>query len=184
MELVKPSLAHLPSYVAALSAGWSPDNVRGEVAAAEQRAAIQENPEAFVASLWDPDARGSRVTLPDGSTVQRLPGYVLWLWDGEFCGSIGFRWQPGTSELPAHVLGHVGYTVVPWKRQRGYATEALRQLLPRCREQLLAHIDVVTTPDNVASQPVVVANGGELVRRFLTPPAYGGGEALRYRIWL
>lgn len=38
--------------------------------------------------------------LPDSTTVARLPGYRLWLCDTEFCGSIGFRWQPGTSQLP------------------------------------------------------------------------------------
>src|SRR2546430_6881442 len=39
-----------------------------------------------------------RSTLPDGSVVPRLPGYRKWIWDGEFCGVIGFRWQPGRSE--------------------------------------------------------------------------------------
>ena len=63
---------------------------------------------------------------PDGSTAKRLPGFKRWLWDGEFCGSIGLRWQPGTTALPPHCLGHIGYAVVPWKRRRGYATQALR----------------------------------------------------------
>jgi predicted acetyltransferase len=41
------------------------------------------------------------------------------MWDGEFCGSIGLRWLPGTEELPPHCLGHIGYAVVPWKRRLG-----------------------------------------------------------------
>jgi len=41
------------------------------------------------------------------------------MWDDEFAGSIGFRWQPGTSALPPHCLGHIGYAVVPWKQGRG-----------------------------------------------------------------
>ena len=57
------------------------------------------------------------------------------MWDGEFCGSIGFRWQPGTSTLPPYVLGHIGYAVVPWKRGRGYATQALALLLPEARKR-------------------------------------------------
>ena len=64
---------------------------------------------------------GPPIVLPDGTTAARLPGFRLWLWDTEFCGSIGLRWQPGTSELPAHVLGHIGYAVVPWKEGHGYA---------------------------------------------------------------
>src|SRR5690242_12260572 len=125
MELVIPAAEHLPSYVAALERGWSADNTRGLDAAREELALIAQDASAFVASQVDREAKGPPVTLPDGSKVNRLPGYRKWLWDGEFCGSIGFRWQPGTTDLPAHVLGHIGYAVVPWKQRRGYATRAL-----------------------------------------------------------
>ena len=86
-------------------------------AAREELAKIAEDPAAFVASLDDREAKAGPVTLPDGSKVPRLPGYRRWMWDGEFCGSIGFRWQKGTSALPPYVLGHIGYAVVPWKRR-------------------------------------------------------------------
>jgi hypothetical protein len=36
---------------------------------------------------------------------------------------------------------------------------------------------------NVVSQRVIEANGGQLVERFFQPAAYGGAEALRYRIY-
>jgi predicted acetyltransferase len=124
------------------------------------------------------------VTLPDGTKVARLPGYRLWMWDGEFCGSIGFRWQPGTEALPAHVLGHIGYAVVPWKQRRGHATRALADMLPRAREEGLAWVDLTTDPENLASQRVVTANGGVLVARFRKPAEYGGHEGLRFRIAL
>jgi predicted acetyltransferase len=122
--------------------------------------------------------------LPDGTTVSRLPGYSLWMWNGEFCGSIGFRWQPGTTELPPYCLGHVGYGVVPWKRGRGYATRALRLLLPYAHAEGLAHIDLTTTADNIASQRVIEANGGFLVERFQPPSAYDRAGGLRFRIVL
>ncbi|MGF6726605.1 putative acetyltransferase [Paraburkholderia sp. GAS41] len=51
--------------------------------------------------------------LADGSTVARLPSVVRWIWDGEFSGAIGFRWQAGTAELSPYVLGHIGFSVVP-----------------------------------------------------------------------
>ena len=183
-SLLQPSPEALPNYVAALRRGWSPDNVRGKDAADEELAQIAEDPLAFIAKLDDPEARGPPVTLPDGSRVPRLPGYRRWVWDGEFCGSIGFRWRPGDSSLPAHVLGHVGYTIVPWKRGRGYATAALALLLPEARDLGLSHIDLTTDPDNIPSQRVVLNNGGELVERFRKPEMYGGGEALRFRIQL
>lgn len=184
LDIVRPTLDHLPGYIAALEQQWSPDNVRGADAAAEELAAIRNDPASFIEHLIDREAKGPPVVLPDGSSFPRLPGYRLWLWDGEFCGSIGFRWQRGTSTLPPHVLGHIGYAVVPWKRRRGYATLALRQLLPRARNEGLAYLDITTDPANVASQKVVLSNGGVLIERFTEPVAYGGREGLRFRIAL
>ena len=75
MTLVWPSREYLPSYVAALERGWSPDNVRGQLAAHEELARISSNADAFLASLVDKEAAGDPITLPDGTIVPRLPGY-------------------------------------------------------------------------------------------------------------
>jgi len=77
MQLVRPSLTYLPGYVTALRRGWSADNARGEAAAREELAKIDEDPQVFVDQLFDPEAKGPPVTLPDGSTVTRLPGFRL-----------------------------------------------------------------------------------------------------------
>lgn len=182
MQLVRPTIEHLDSYVAALRRGWSADNVRGAVAAQEELARLDIDAMAFLASLEDHAAQGPPVKLPDGSEVRRIPGFRRWLWDGEFCGSIGLRWQAGSTALPAHVLGHIGYAVVPWKQGRGYATEALRQLLPEARALGLPFIEITTDPDNVASQRVVEKAGAVLVERFTKPAAYGSKPGLRFRI--
>lgn len=182
MKLVVPSLAELPQYADALRRGWSPDNIRLEAAAREELDTIAADPAAFVASLDDPEARGGPITLGDGSKVPRLPGYRRWMWDGDFCGSVSFRWQAGTEALPSYVLGHIGYTVVPWKRRLGYATQALALLLPECRREGLAYVDLTTDPDNLASQKVITANGGDLHERFRAGPPYGDDEKLRFRI--
>jgi predicted acetyltransferase len=182
LALVKPALEFLPEYVAALERDWSPDNVRGAAAAREELEKIATDPAAFVTLLDDPEAKGGPIKLPDGSTVPRLPGFRRWMWDGEFCGSIGFRWQPGTSALPSHVLGHIGYTVVPWKRGRGHAKRALALMLIEARGTGLAFVYVTANPDNATSQAVILANGGRLVERFREPAVYGGKESLRFRI--
>ncbi|MEO8674258.1 MAG: GNAT family N-acetyltransferase [Casimicrobiaceae bacterium] len=183
LQLIQPTLEALPAYAAALSRGWSPDNIRGEVAAREQLAKIDADATAFVAQQSDRDAKGPPIKLPDGSTAARIPGYQMWMWDGEFCGSIGFRWQPGTSALPPHVLGHIGYAVVPWKRRRGFATAALGMILPRARAEGLAFVEITTDADNPASQRVILANGGVLIGPYTKPPQYGGADnGLKYRI--
>jgi predicted acetyltransferase len=182
MHLVWPAEEYLASYAAALERGWSPDNVRPEAAIREQLAQIAWDPAAFLRGMVDREAKGPPITLPDGSTAPRLPGYRKWMWDGEFCGSIGLRWQRGTSALPPHVLGHVGYAVVPWKRGLGYATRALALILPEARAEGLEHVDLTTDPDNLPSQRVITANGGVLVENFEKPAQLGGGESLRFRI--
>jgi hypothetical protein len=63
MELVWPSSLHLPSYVAALQRGWSPDNTRGAAAAADELAAIEADPATFIASLIDREAKGTPVAV-------------------------------------------------------------------------------------------------------------------------
>lgn len=122
--------------------------------------------------------------MPDGSTIARLPGIVRWIWDGEFSGAIGFRWQARTAELPPHVLGHIGFSIVPWKRGNGYAKQALELMLSEARRQGLAYVELTVDPDNIASQKVIAACDGVLVERFAKPAAYGFAETLRYRIEL
>lgn len=183
MHLVWPSIEYLPSYVRALEQGWSPDNLRPEEGH-EELDRIALDAERFLAEQVDREAKGPPVRLPDGSTVARLPGYHKWMWDGEFCGSIGFRWQPGTTALPPYCLGHIGYSVVPWKRGKGYATRALELLIPEARQEGLAYVELTTDADNIASRRVIEANGGTLVERFNKPAGYGGAPSLRFRIFL
>lgn len=183
MELVWPAAQYLSGYVQALEQGWSPDNRRPE-AALEHLARISTDPGLFLAEQIDREAKGPPVILPDGNAVPRLPGYVQWMWDGEFCGSIGLRWQTGTTELPPYCLGHVGYSVVPWKRRRGYATRALQLLLPQARAEGLTLVKLTTDADNLASRRVIEENGGELIERSNQSSESDGVEQLHYRILL
>lgn len=182
MTLVWPARDYLPGYIAALERGWSPDNLRPEAAAREDLARIAEDADEFLASLVDRTGAGAPIALPDGTTVPRLPGYQRWLWDGEFCGSIGFRWQPGTEALPATRLGHIGYSVVPWKRRRGYATAALRMMLLEARAEGLRYVQISTPRHNLPSRRVIEANGGLLEGEFVTAAALGGHVEVRYRV--
>jgi len=148
----------------------------------DELARVDADPDLVLAQFAAVDPAGRTVTLPDGSVVPRLPGIVRWMWDGEFCGAINLRWQPGTAELPPHVLGHIGYTVVPWKQRRGYATDALAGMLDVARAQRLPFVELTTQPENLASQKVITANGGVLVEEFVEPEQYGGAIGRLYRI--
>lgn len=163
MQLIRPSRRYLPAYVEALRRGWSPNTTRD--VREEELASITEDAARFLHQLRGEEA--GTVRLTDGREVPRLPGLVRWMSDGSFCGVINFRYQPNTEELPAHVSGHIGYSVVPWKRCRGYATRALSLLLPLAWEAGLARVLLTCDADNVASCRVIAANGG----------IAGGGEA-------
>lgn len=184
MQLVKPSLELLPRYVAALEREWTPDEGRGRVAIAEHRELIAKDPEAFMRRLDNPSGGGAPLVLPDGSQVERLPSFDRWLWDDDFAGRIGLRWQPNSHELPPHCLGHIGYNVVPWRQRRGYATHALREMLPEARRVGLTYVTITCEEANVASARVIRANGGVLVEHFSHVDAHGNRPCLRFRISL
>jgi predicted acetyltransferase len=184
LRLVRPAREHLDGYIDALERGWSADNARGIAAARDELEAIRKDAGAFLDSMEDRDGKGPPVKLPDGSMVDRLRGVKRWLWDGEFAGSIGLRWQAGTTALPPHCLGHIGYSVVPWKQRRGYGTAALRLMLPEAAAVGLPFVEITTDPDNFGSQRVIEAAGGVLHETFVKPAQFGGKPGLRYRIAL
>jgi predicted acetyltransferase len=193
MLLVRPAHEHLASVAAALRNGWSPNTTRPE-AAQEELALIEADADDYLRWMDDPEARGPLVTLADGRQVPRIPGLRRWLWAEDsdapaselqrFIGVISLRWMPGHAPLPPHVLGHVGYAIVPWHAGRGHATAGLKALLPLARAQGLTSIELTTDPDNLASQRVITRNGGVLVEHFDKGPTYGHQPGLRYRITL
>ena len=183
-KIFRPTETLLPGYADALERGWSPNTVDPGRTASAHLAAIAEDPTGFVASLEDLEAKGAPVILPDGRAVPRLPGFARWIWQDGFCGSLSFRFQPGTSRLPPHVLGHIGYSIVPWRRREGHATHALTLLLKDISHFGLSSAALTVDPENTASRKVIEANGGVFENAFERDPSYGGGVQHRYRIVL
>lgn len=182
LRLVVPAAEHLAAYLGALRRGWYPNTTR-PASGPEELQAIARDAAAFLATQQDdPAAKGPPITLADGSQVPRLPSRRRWIWDGEFCGQINLRWLQGSAELPVHVMGHIGYSLVPWKQGKGYATQALAQMLELARAQGLPHVELTTDVGNAASRRVIEKNGGWLVETFDKPTSNGGGPALRFRI--
>jgi predicted acetyltransferase len=177
LSLVIPSLRYLPGYVAALETGWSPDNTQD--IHAEQLASIRRDAGAFLADLLG----GGTTRHADGRVTARLPDKMFWLWDGEFCGVIGLRWQNGSHDLPPYCRGHIGYAVVPWKRRRGYASTAVAMVLDEARAVGLARVFLTADRDNIASRRVIERKGGVLLGPD-TPPPTGRFEAGEVGYWI
>ncbi|MCX7207489.1 MAG: GNAT family N-acetyltransferase [Proteobacteria bacterium] len=184
ITLLTPNLALLPSYIAALERNWTRDDDHDPAGASAQLARIQQDADAFLASLSDVHGSGPLVELNDGSKVPRLPRARYWISDGEFAGDLSLRWQKGTSELPAYCLGHLGYAVVPWKRGGNYASQAIIQCIPLAKSLGLSWIDIAMGIDNAASRRTAEKAGAILLRQFNTGPEADNQEALLFRLSL
>lgn len=81
------------------------------------------------------------------------------------CGGLG---DIGIIDLRHHIDhpvlglwgGHIGYSIRPSERGKGYAKEMLRLNLEKCRERGMDKVMVTCSPQNVASAKTIIANGG------------------------
>jgi predicted acetyltransferase len=163
LVLIEPSLLNLSGFEDALAKGWSPDPRRQQDKAyVEAELDMLRNDRAgFLSRVASGDVVATSVSSREPQRIILRP---FWIWDGEFCGYITLRHLPGTSQLPLHLPGHVGYSIVPWKQGRGYATQALRLLLPIAAQAGLERINIICNEDNLASRRVIEKLGGVLHR--------------------
>lgn len=105
----------------------------------------------LVRSYTDP------ATLPVGK-VQATQFLALREPDGKVVGMIQVRHY--FNEYLEKYAGHIGYSVRPGERRRGYAKETLRLTLPFCQEIGLDRVLISCEPDNPGSRRTILANGG------------------------
>ena len=78
--------------------------------------------------------------------------------DGRIVGMIQIRHF--LNEQLAKYSGHIGYSVCPSERRKGYATQMLAAALDKCREMGLSRVMISCRPDNEASRRTILKNGG------------------------
>ena len=64
------------------------------------------------------------------------------------------------NELLATWGGHIGYSVAPSERRRGYATEMLALALQKCKELGISRVLITCFPENEGSRRTILKNGG------------------------
>ena len=98
-------------------------------------------------------------TCPKGGVTSN--SYIaIRLSDDKIVGIIDFRHHINHPILSVWG-GHMGYTVRPNERRKGYSKEMLRQNLQNCRNYGLDKILVTCDCDNIASEKTIITNGGK-----------------------
>ena len=96
------------------------------------------------------------INLPEGWVPDiQLVAFSI---DGQAVGFLNIRLR--LNDYLLEEGGHIGYSIRPSERGKGYAKEALRQGLQVAKEKNIKKALVTCSTGNPASRAVIVSNGG------------------------
>ncbi|WP_083312856.1 GNAT family N-acetyltransferase [Floricoccus penangensis] len=128
---------------------------------------------------WVIDVRNfeEKEKVPDG-LVPAIQYYAIRKSDDKLIGLINLR-----LELNNYLLnfgGHIGYSVLPSERKKGYATEMLSLVVDEARKKGLSKVLITCDENNIGSRKTIEVNGG--VFEDIRYDPYDGENTWRYWI--
>jgi predicted acetyltransferase len=109
----------------------------------------------------------------------RVPSTEYWLIDGdEFIGTLNIRHE--LNDYLYRIAGHIGYSIRPSKRRRGYGKEILRLGLQKAKERGLTRVLITCDEDNIGSKKIIEYNGGV----FENAVTEEGSPVRKLRFWI
>lgn len=108
----------------------------------------------FCAYVWDLKRLGEK-------SEHGYVDIVHWLIDrGEYIGQASVRPNLATPYLITYG-GHIGYSIRPSRRGRGYGKRILKLALKKARRVGLDRVLITCDADNLASKRIIESNGGQ-----------------------
>jgi len=103
------------------------------------------------------DSHRDPQTLPKGRVLS-TQFIFLREEDNKIVGMIDIRHS--LSEYLEKFGGHIGYSVAPSERRKGYASQMLKEALLKCKELGIDNVLITCIDNNDGSRKTILANGG------------------------
>lgn len=108
--------------------------------------------------IADTERKSKKETCPKELVTAALFLYIRKS-DERLIGMIQIRHE--LNDYLREYAGHIGYSVRPSERNKGYAKRMLKDALPYCKEIGLDKVMISCNDTNVASRKTILANGGK-----------------------
>lgn len=168
VELIKPSEKYKESFLTAA------EELRNDKTRKYETEA-QVTKETFEIYLKTLDDYSKGVNLPK----DYVPSSEFWLVDhGDYIGRVSIRHR--LNETLEKFGGHIGYTIRPSKRGKGYGNKILELGLEKAKEIGLENVLLTCDVSNTPSVKIIEKNGGKFKDKLEQPD--GKPEKLRYWI--